>query len=65
MALDRSVSVTAEGEIVTLAELRDLVESTRALPADSVVRGRSVPFKMADLTNRHGLSIAQLTIAEE
>lgn len=65
MAVDNLPRIFAENKetrTVTLGELRELVEAAALLPADYVVRGNSVPFKMSDLGNTKGGSIMSLAI---
>lgn len=64
MAVDNYPRVTAEAEdrVLTLGELRELVEAAALLPPETIVRGRMVPFKVADLGNPKGGSLMGLAL---
>lgn len=65
MAVDNLPSVDASktaARTVTLGDLRDLVEAAALLPAEYIVRGNMIPFKMSDLGNRKGGCIMTIAI---
>lgn len=45
---------TIPDRTLKLSDLRDIVEMSALLPADSIVRVTSIPFHMADLGNPKG-----------
>lgn len=65
MAVDNLPHVdnsSTESRTVTLGDLRDLVEAAALLPAEYIVRGNMIPFKMSDLGNRKGGCIMTIAI---
>lgn len=64
MAVDNYPRITAStgGDTLTLGELRELVEAAALLPAETLVRGSSVPFKLADLGNTKGGSLQSIAL---
>lgn len=64
MAVDNYPRVTAESahQTVTLGELRELVEFAALLPAETIVRGHMIPFKISDLGNKKGGCIHSLAL---
>lgn len=64
MAVDNypRIRATATHKTVTLAELRELVEASALLPADTIVRGNMIPFKLSDLGNPKGGCITSLAL---
>lgn len=65
MTVDNLPRITAENaktRTLTLGELRELVESAALLPAETILRGNVVPFKMSDLGNSKGGCLMTLAL---
>lgn len=65
MAVDNLPRIAAENaktRTLTLGELRELVESAALLPAETILRGNVVPFKMSDLGNSKGGCLMTLAL---
>lgn len=56
------VRAVADHGLVTLGQLRTLVQVADGMSDDLVVRGNMVPFKLADLGNPLGGSIQALAL---
>jgi hypothetical protein len=57
-----AVAAQNDDRMLTLGELRELVEVTGGLPDDFIIRGTAIPFRMADLGNPRGTVMTGLAV---